>query len=84
LLRESRGAECSDRPHSATWTQRAVKWTIFLSATGVVVYFRLLILGPFLDIIAWSSDLAIAFPSSPSPHRAEDAWRLWHTKTKLC
>ena len=31
------------------------------SATGVVVYFCLLILGPFLNIIAWSSVLAIAF-----------------------
>jgi predicted PurR-regulated permease PerM len=41
--------------------QRAVKWTIFLSATGVVAYFCLLILGPFLNIIAWSSVLAIAF-----------------------
>ena len=41
--------------------QRAVKWTIFLSATGIVVDFCLLILGPFLNIIAWSSVLAIAF-----------------------
>ena len=47
--------------HSATRMQRAVKWTIFLSATGIVVYFCLLILRPFLNIIAWSCVLAIAF-----------------------
>lgn len=41
--------------------QRAFKWAVFLGATGVVVYLCLLVLGPFLDVIAWSSVLAIAF-----------------------
>jgi predicted PurR-regulated permease PerM len=47
-----------DRP---TPTQRALKWTIFLGATALVVYLCLLILRPFLDVIAWSAVLAITF-----------------------
>ncbi len=48
-------------PLPETQTQRAAKWAIFLGATALVVYFCLLILGPFLNVIAWSSVLAIAF-----------------------
>ncbi len=48
-------------PHPSTYTQRALKWTIFLGATAVVVYLCLLVLGPFLNVIAWSSVLAITF-----------------------
>ena len=40
---------------------RAVKWTILLAATAFVVYLCLLILQPFLGVIAWSSILSIAF-----------------------
>ena len=47
-----------DQPAS---TERALKWTIFLGATALVVYLCLLILGPFLNVLAWSTVLAIAF-----------------------
>jgi predicted PurR-regulated permease PerM len=42
-------------------TQRALKWTVFLGATAVVVYLCLRIVSPFLNVIAWSSVLAITF-----------------------
>jgi predicted PurR-regulated permease PerM len=42
-------------------TQGALRWTIFLGATAVVVYLCLLILGPFLDVMAWAIVLAITF-----------------------
>jgi predicted PurR-regulated permease PerM len=45
----------------STYTGRALKWTIFLGATAFVAYVCLLILGPFVNVIAWSSVLAIAF-----------------------
>ena len=45
----------------STYTQRALKWAIFLGATALVVYVCLLILGPFVNVIAWASVLAIAF-----------------------
>jgi predicted PurR-regulated permease PerM len=48
-------------PHPSPYTPRALKWTICLGATALVVYLCLLILGPFLNVIAWSSVLAIAF-----------------------
>jgi predicted PurR-regulated permease PerM len=41
------------------WVQRVLKWSIFLSATGLVVYLCLLVLHPFLNVIAWSTVLAI-------------------------
>jgi predicted PurR-regulated permease PerM len=44
-----------------TDTQRALKWTIFLGATAMVVYLCLRILGPFVNVIAWSGVLAITF-----------------------
>jgi predicted PurR-regulated permease PerM len=47
--------------HPSTFTQRALKWTIFLAAAGLVVYFCLLIVKPFLNVIAWSSVLVITF-----------------------
>ena len=47
-----------DQPAS---TERALKWTIFLGATALVVYLCLVILGPFVNVLAWSSVLAIAF-----------------------
>src|SRR5512139_2342001 len=43
----------------STFTERALKWTIFLSATALVVYLCLLIVRPFLNVIAWSSVLVI-------------------------
>jgi predicted PurR-regulated permease PerM len=46
----------ADQP---TRVQRALKWSIFLSATGLVVYLCWLILQPFLSVIAWSAVLAI-------------------------
>ena len=39
--------------------ERVLKWSIFFSATGLVVYLCLLILHPFLNVIAWSTVLAI-------------------------
>ena len=45
----------------ATFTQRALKWAVFVAATGLVVYFCLLIVRPFLNVIAWSSVLVITF-----------------------
>jgi predicted PurR-regulated permease PerM len=47
--------------HPSTFTQRALKWTVFLAATALVVYFGLLIVRPFLNVIAWSSVLVITF-----------------------
>lgn len=47
--------------HPSTYTPRALKWTIFLGATALVVYLCLWILGPFLNVIAWSAVLAITF-----------------------
>lgn len=44
-----------------TFTQRAVRWTIFLGATALVVYLCLRILAPFLNVIAWASVLAMTF-----------------------
>jgi predicted PurR-regulated permease PerM len=42
-------------------THRAFRWAFFLGATAIVVYLCLLILGPFVNVIAWSAVLAIAF-----------------------
>jgi predicted PurR-regulated permease PerM len=47
-----------DRP---TGTQLALKWTIFLGTAALVAYLCLLILRPFLNVIAWSAVLAITF-----------------------
>ncbi|RPI51899.1 MAG: AI-2E family transporter [Acidobacteria bacterium] len=51
----------TDASRDSTYIQRALKWTIFLGATALIVYACLLILKPFLDVIAWSAVLAIAF-----------------------
>lgn len=45
-----------DRP---TRIESAVKWSIFLAATGLVVYLCLRILVPFAHVIAWSLVLAV-------------------------
>jgi predicted PurR-regulated permease PerM len=50
-----------DGPHPGTPTQRALKWTIFLGATIVILYFCLRILEPFRSVLAWSSVLATLF-----------------------
>ena len=51
-----------DRPGDpSTSTQRALKWAIFLGATALVVYLCLRILGPFLNVLAWATVLAITF-----------------------
>ncbi|MEO8678332.1 MAG: AI-2E family transporter [Vicinamibacterales bacterium] len=51
-----------DRPvPGAVSSHRAVQWTLFLGATAAVVYVCLLILGPFLNVLAWSSVFAISF-----------------------
>jgi predicted PurR-regulated permease PerM len=47
-----------DRP---TFTQRTLKWTVFLGGTALVVYLCVLILRPFLNVIAWSAVPAITF-----------------------
>lgn len=48
-------------PHPSSHTERPLKWAIFLGAAALVVYFCLLILDPFLNVIAWSAVLAITF-----------------------
>src|SRR5215510_254661 len=50
-----------DRPRSATGTQRAVKWTVFIAASATVVYLCLQILSPFFSVLAWSAILVITF-----------------------
>ena len=47
--------------HPSTFTQRALKWTIFRAATGLILYLCLLVVRPFLNVIAWSSVLVITF-----------------------
>jgi len=47
--------------HPSTFTERALRWTVFLAATALVVYFCLLVVRPFLNVIAWSSVLVITF-----------------------
>jgi predicted PurR-regulated permease PerM len=47
--------------HPSTFTPRALKWTMFLGAIALVVYHCLLIIRPFLSVIAWSSVLVITF-----------------------
>jgi predicted PurR-regulated permease PerM len=42
-------------------TEGALKWTIFLGVTAVVIYLCLQILIPFLSILGWSAVLAITF-----------------------
>ena len=63
----TRGHSADGRPHVSTshmprrLTPRALKWTVLLAATGLIVYFCLLIVRPFLNVMAWSSVLAITF-----------------------
>jgi AI-2E family transporter len=45
--------------HPSTFTQHALKWTIFLAATAIILYLCLLIVRPFLNVIAWSSVFVI-------------------------
>src|SRR5512134_3840347 len=40
---------------------RAVKWTILLGVSALLIYLCLLILLPFGGVIAWSAVLSIAF-----------------------
>ena len=47
--------------HPSTFTQRALKWAMFLASTALAVYYCLLIVRPFLNVIAWSSVLVITF-----------------------
>jgi predicted PurR-regulated permease PerM len=42
-------------------TQRALRWAIFLGATALVVYLCLRILSPLVNVIAWSTVLAVTF-----------------------
>jgi predicted PurR-regulated permease PerM len=55
----SNGSDASQG--SWTFTERALRWGIFLGASGFVVYLCLRILSPFMDVIAWASILAITF-----------------------
>ena len=45
----------------STFTPRALKWTMFVAAIALVVFICLLIVRPFLNVIAWSSVLVIRF-----------------------
>lgn len=42
-------------------TPRVLRWVIFLGATGMVLYLCLQILAPFMNVIAWSTVLAVTF-----------------------
>src|SRR5687768_107601 len=55
----SNGLDASRTPW--TFTERALRWVIFLGASGFVVYLCLRILGPFMNVIAWASILALTF-----------------------
>jgi len=44
-----------------TYAQRALKWAIFVAAAAFVGYLCVLILKPFLDVLAWAAVLAITF-----------------------
>jgi len=48
-----------ERPDRLTIAPLVLKWSVFLAAAGVVVYLCLLILRPFLGVLAWSTVLAI-------------------------
>ena len=48
-------------PPGSTFTQRALKWSIFLGAAALIIYLCLLIVRPFVNVIAWSAVLAITF-----------------------
>ncbi len=41
--------------------QRTLRWVIFLGAAAVVVYLCFRILAPFMNVIAWSTVLAVTF-----------------------
>jgi predicted PurR-regulated permease PerM len=45
----------------STSPQRPVRWAILLGGVALIVYLCLEILGPFVNVIAWASILAIAF-----------------------
>ena len=47
--------------HPSTITQRALKWAMFVAAIALVVYYCLLIVRPFLNVMAWSSVSVITF-----------------------
>ncbi len=47
------------RPDRPTRLDSAVKWSMFLGATGLVVYLCLRIVVPFARVIAWSVVLAV-------------------------
>jgi predicted PurR-regulated permease PerM len=52
----------ADAPRpSSDIPQRALRWAIFLGATGVVVYLCFRILTPFMNVIAWATVLAVTF-----------------------
>jgi predicted PurR-regulated permease PerM len=50
-----------DVQHSPLDVHRILRWTIFLGAAAFVVYLCLQILSPFVNVIAWSTVLAITF-----------------------
>lgn len=50
-----------DDPHEPTATERALKWTVFLGATALVVYLCLRILQPFVGVLAWAIVLSTIF-----------------------
>jgi predicted PurR-regulated permease PerM len=47
--------------YPSDFTQRALKWAIFLGATALVVYLCLRILSPFVNVIAWAAVLTVTF-----------------------
>lgn len=49
-----------ESPNRTTIAPQVLKWSVFLAATGAIVYLCLLILRPFFSVVAWSTVLAIA------------------------
>jgi predicted PurR-regulated permease PerM len=49
-----------ERTERVTIAPQVLKWSVFLAATGTIVYLCLLILRPFFSVLAWSTVLAIA------------------------
>jgi predicted PurR-regulated permease PerM len=51
----------TDSEHLASDPQRALRWAFFLGTVGIMLYLCGAILRPFLNVIAWSSVISIAF-----------------------
>jgi predicted PurR-regulated permease PerM len=51
----------TDETRQSISTERALKWTVFLGSTALIVYLCLRILQPFFGVLAWAIVLATIF-----------------------